>query len=32
MTKKDTTKIAEAIIKNAEKYSIPLKKRPKPKK
>ena len=32
MTKKDTTKLAAAIIENANKYSIPLKKKPKQKK
>lgn len=32
MTKKDTTKIAKDIIENAKKYSIPMKKKPKPKK
>lgn len=32
MTKKDTTKLAEEIIKNANKYSIPMRKKPKPKK
>lgn len=32
MSKRDTTKLAEKIIKDANKYSIPLKKKPKPKK
>lgn len=31
MTKKNTTKLAEAIIKNSNKYSIPMKKKPKKK-
>lgn len=32
MSKRDTTKLAADIIKNADKYGIPLKKKPKKKK
>lgn len=32
MAKKDTTELAKAMIDNAKKYSIPMKKKPKKKK